>query len=88
MQGHRKTTIIKNFRLKTLMWLIMKISILKSIHQCLESLDVLRQHNPFAAAYRYMYEVELEKNCLRKEHGKQPPNVRMYLLEGSRDLTR
>ena len=48
---------------------------------------VLYQHNPFAAAYRNMYEVELEQNCLGKEHGKQPPNVRMYLLEGSRDPT-
>ena len=46
---------------------------------------VLHQHNPFAAAYRNMYEVELEQNCLGKEHGEQPPNVGMYLLEGSQD---
>ena len=43
---------------------------------------VLRQHNPFAAAYRHMYEVELEQNCLANANGEEPPNVRMYLLEG------
>lgn len=49
---------------------------------------VLRQHKPFAAAYRHMHEVELEQNCLAEEHGKQPSNVRMYLLEGCRDPRR
>ena len=43
---------------------------------------VLHQHNPFAAAYRHMYEVELEENHLAKANGEEPPKVRMYLLEG------
>ena len=46
---------------------------------------VLHQHNPFAASYRNKYETELEQYCLGKDHRKQPPNVRMYLLEGSRN---
>ena len=49
---------------------------------------VLRQHNPFAAAYRHMYEVELEQNRLAEANGEEPPNVRMYLLEGRRDPRR
>ena len=45
---------------------------------------VLRQHNPFAAAYRHMHEVKLEENTLAEANGEEPPNVRMYLLEGRR----
>ena len=46
---------------------------------------VLRQHNQFAAAYRHMYEVEVEQNRLAEANGEEPPIVRMYLLEGRRD---
>ena len=46
---------------------------------------VLSQHNPFAAAYRHMYEVEVKQNRLAKANGEEPPIVRMYLLEGRRD---
>ena len=49
---------------------------------------VLRQHNPFAAAYRHMYEVELEQNRFAEANEEEPPNLRMYLLEGRRDLRR
>ena len=38
---------------------------------------VLHQHNPFAAAYRHMYEVELEQNSLAEANGEEPPNVRL-----------
>ena len=49
---------------------------------------VLRQHNPFAAAYRHMFEVELEQNRVAEVNGEEPPNVRMYLLEGRQDSRR
>ena len=35
-----------------------------------------------------MYEVELEQNRLAEANGEEPPNVRMYLLEGRRDPRR
>ena len=49
---------------------------------------VLRQHNPFVAAYRHMYEVEIEQNCLAEANGEETPIVRMYLLDGRRDPRR
>ena len=49
---------------------------------------VLHQHNPFAADYRHMYEVELEQNCLAEANQEEPPNVRIYLLKGTWDPRR
>ena len=49
---------------------------------------VLRQHYPFAAACRHMYEVEFEQNRLAKVNRKERPNIKMYLLEGRRDTRR
>ena len=49
---------------------------------------VLHQHNPFTTAYRHMYDVKLEQNCFAKANAEEPPNMRMYLLEGRQDPTR
>ena len=43
---------------------------------------ILCEHKPFAAAYKHMYEVEIEQNRLVEANGEEPPIVRMYLLEG------
>ena len=48
----------------------------------------LRQHYPFAAAYRHIYEVEFGQNRLAKVNREERPNIKMYLLQGRRDRRR
>ena len=39
---------------------------------------VIENHNPFAAAFKYMCEVELEGHCRAEERGEELLQVQMY----------
>ena len=49
---------------------------------------IVENHNPFATAFKYMYEVELEEHRRGEEHGEQLPQVQMYFRENRRDPRR
>ena len=49
---------------------------------------VMENYNPFAAAFKYMYEVELEEHRRAEERGEELPQVQMYFRENRRDPRR
>ena len=48
----------------------------------------MENHNPFAAAFKYMYEVELEEHRRVEERGEELPQVQMYFRENRQDPRR
>ena len=49
---------------------------------------VMEKYNPFAAAFKYMYEVELEEHRQAEERGEELPQVQMYFRENRRNPCR
>ena len=49
---------------------------------------VMENHNPFAAAFKHMYEVELEEHRRAEERAEGLPQVQMYFRENHRDPRR